>query len=51
MLGELSQIAFDRGLIEKGKSPGRVVHFALIGLQQHRYAERRRDGAWIGGKQ
>ena len=50
MLDELSSAAYNRGLVEKGKTPGRVVHFALIGMQQHGYAERRADGAWIAGK-
>lgn len=35
------------GLIRGDAMPGRVVHFALLGLSQHGYAKRK-DGMWVG---
>ena len=49
-LHELGERAFKRGLIGDGKSPGRVVHFALIGLQQHNLVHRTKDGEWTAKK-
>lgn len=41
-LAELTQMVVHRGgmLTEGAKSPGRNVHFALVGLQQHGYVKR-----------
>lgn len=35
------------GLIREEASPGRVVHYALIGMQQHGYVKRNNDGTWV----
>ena len=43
---ELARLASARGLVGE-KSPGRVVHFALVGLQKHNYVKRNDEGAWI----
>lgn len=49
-LSDLSALAKARGgLIGEGKMPGRVLHFALLGLSQHGHVERRKDG-WVGKK-
>lgn len=34
------------GLIKSNSSPGRVIHFALVGLSQHGSVERTGDGLW-----
>ena len=35
----------------KNKSPGRVVHYALVGMRQHNLVEKVSDGVWrIGNK-
>lgn len=50
-LDEIATLAKAKGgLIREGKMPGRVVHFALVGLSQHGYAKRNTDGAWVGKK-
>jgi hypothetical protein len=44
------------GILQTGynfgdKSPGRVVHYALVGMRQHNLVERVSDGVWrIGSK-
>jgi hypothetical protein len=35
------------GLVRENAKPGRVIHFALLGMSQHGHVERRKDGAWI----
>jgi hypothetical protein len=47
---ELAKIVSAKGLIEGDKSPGRVVHFALVGLQKHDYVKRDDEGAWVAKK-
>lgn len=43
----LAQIAATKpGLIKENSSPGRVVHFALLGLSQHGLVERTAEGMW-----
>jgi hypothetical protein len=52
-LKELVLRAIQEQINFEGKNPGRTLHFALVGLQQHGYVERDdRTGAWrwIGGE-
>lgn len=47
-LSELvSLVKMKDGLIKAESSPGRVIHYALIGMQQHGYVKRREDGMWV----
>lgn len=43
----VSQVRTRDGLIKPEASPGRVIHYALIGMQQHGYVKRREDGMWV----
>jgi hypothetical protein len=46
--GELGSMAAREGLINGEKSPGRSVHFALVGMSQHGYVGRHEDGLrWV----
>jgi hypothetical protein len=38
------------GLVREGASPGRVIHYELIGMQQHGYVTRNEDGTWVAKK-
>lgn len=44
---DLGAAAFKEGLIEGDKSPGRVVHFALLALEQHGIVRRKADKTWV----
>lgn len=44
---ELAGLASARGLVKGEKSAGRVVHFALVGLQKHGYVRRTDEGSWV----
>ena len=44
-LRELVEFAEARHLLPETGSPGRQVHFALVGMQKHGYVERH-DDAW-----
>lgn len=46
-LEELKEAAVRRGVPFGGKRPGRVIHFAMLGMQQHKLVDRRTDGNWI----
>jgi DNA-binding transcriptional MerR regulator len=51
-LNELSSMAKARGgLVKENASPGRVVHFALLGMQQHGYVTRTSNGKWTKAAQ
>jgi hypothetical protein len=44
---EIGELAAKRGLIEGEAAPGRVVHYALMGLSQHGVVERDKEaGTW-----
>lgn len=46
-LSELKALVSTKeGLVRPGTEPGRVIHFALLGMQQHGRVNRRRDGTW-----
>jgi|SRR5471030_2712600 hypothetical protein len=45
-LDELKARALARGLDFKGKNPGRVLHFALVGMAQSGLAESLGSGSW-----
>lgn len=47
---ELGALASAKGLVEGDKSPGRVAHFALVGLSQHDYVKRNNEGTWVAKK-
>lgn len=50
-LQEITKRVVDRGgLIRENVTPGRAVHFALIGLQQRHYVRRNKDGTWVEEK-
>jgi hypothetical protein len=44
-LDELKESASKRGFSFGAKQPGRVIHFALIGMSQHKLVEKK-DGRW-----
>ena len=46
----VTQVKGKGGLIREEASPGRVVHYALIGMQQHGYVKRSNDGTWAAKK-
>jgi len=45
-LDELKVAATSRGLDFKGKNPGRVLHFALVGMAQSNLVESLGNGTW-----
>lgn len=45
-LEELKKAASDRGLNFEGKNPGRVLHFALLGMAQNGIVEMVSKGVW-----
>ncbi len=45
-LNELKDAATTSGISFGKKKPGRAVHFALIGMQQHGLVRRTADGRW-----
>ena len=45
-LDELKDAAVQRGIPFGGKQPGRVIHFAMLGMAQHDLVERTSDGRW-----
>ena len=45
-LDELKESATKRGFSFGAKQPGRVIHFALIGMSHHRLVERK-GGRWM----
>jgi hypothetical protein len=45
-LEELKRSAVRRGVPFGGKQPGRVIHFAMLGMAQHKLVERKGDGSW-----
>lgn len=46
-LSELKEAAVQRGVPFGGKRPGRVIHFAMLGMAQHKLVERMEDGKWM----
>ena len=45
-LGELKESAVERGVPFGDKQPGRVIHFAMLGMAQHNLVARETDGRW-----
>lgn len=45
-LGELKESAVERGVPFGDKQPGRVIHFAMLGMAQHHLVAREADGRW-----
>lgn len=45
-LEELKEAAVRCGVPFGGKQPGRVIHFAMLGMQQHKLVDRKTDGRW-----
>src|ERR1700683_152546 len=45
-LGDLKLAAHEAGLDFGGKQPGRVLHFALLGMSQNRFVEMVGKGVW-----
>ncbi len=45
-LGELKESAVERGVPFGDKQPGRVIHFAMLGMAQHNLVSRENDGRW-----
>jgi hypothetical protein len=45
-LDELKEVATQRGVPFGDKHPGRVIHFALLGMGQHKLVRRLADGRW-----
>jgi hypothetical protein len=45
-LGDLKRIAVAHGLDFNGKKPGRVIHFALLGMAQNGDVEMVEKGVW-----
>ena len=43
----VSAVMVRGGLVRGNAKPGRVVHFALLGLSQHGDVERRKDRTWV----
>jgi hypothetical protein len=50
-LEELKDAATERGVPFGRKQPGRVIHFAMLGMAQNRLVERTADGRWELRKQ
>jgi hypothetical protein len=50
-LEELKDAAVERGVPFGRKQPGRVIHFAMLGMAQNRLVERTEDGRWELRKQ
>jgi hypothetical protein len=46
-LEELKKSAVERGVPFGDKQPGRVIHFAMLGMAQHKLVERKGDGSWM----
>jgi hypothetical protein len=46
-LEDLKKSAVQRGVPFGGKQPGRVIHFAMLGMAQHKLVERKGDGNWM----
>jgi hypothetical protein len=46
-LEELKASAVQRGIPFGDKQPGRVIHFAMLGMAQHKLVERKGDGNWM----
>jgi hypothetical protein len=46
-LDELKEGAAQRRVPFGGKQPGRVIHFAMLGMAQHRLVDRKDDGRWF----
>ena len=45
-LTDLKRRAKDMGVDFSGKTPGRALHFALVGMQQNQMVERLETGEW-----
>lgn len=45
-LEELKTSAVQRGVPFGEKQPGRVIHFAMLGMAQHNLVSREHDGRW-----
>jgi hypothetical protein len=45
-LGELKESAVQRGVPFGEKQPGRVIHFAMLGMAQHKLVAREQSGRW-----
>ncbi len=45
-LDDLKQNALLRGIDFADKSPGRAIHFLLLGMEQNGYVEKVQDGIW-----
>jgi hypothetical protein len=45
-LGELKESAVERGVPFGEKHPGRVIHFAMLGMAQHNLVAREENGRW-----
>jgi len=43
---DLAKLAKNRGLIAADKSPGRVLHFSLVGMAQNGLVEKAGEGLW-----
>ncbi|MGD0115717.1 MAG: hypothetical protein ABSC13_06920 [Dehalococcoidia bacterium] len=43
---DLAKLASNRGLIGTDKSPGRVLHFSLVGMAQNGLVEKVGDSSW-----
>jgi hypothetical protein len=50
-LDELKDAAIKRGVPFGEKKPGRAIHFALIGMQQHALVKRAEGGRWTLAEQ
>ncbi|MGA9797912.1 MAG: hypothetical protein WBQ68_02800 [Terriglobales bacterium] len=45
-LAELKESAVQRGVPFGEKQPGRVIHFAMLGMAQHNLVSRENNGRW-----
>jgi hypothetical protein len=45
-LEELKESAVERGVAFGEKKPGRVIHFAMLGMEQHNLVAREDTGRW-----
>ncbi|MFY9672869.1 MAG: hypothetical protein WAK13_00365 [Terriglobales bacterium] len=45
-LDELKESAVQRGVPFGEKKPGRVIHFAMLGMEQHDLVAKTPDGRW-----
>ena len=45
-LDQLKESAVQRGFILSEKKPGRVIHFAMLGMEQHDLVAKTPDGRW-----